>query len=185
MVGGSRAGRGKRVNQLCLMKSYYRLIASVLASGVFASALLGAGYLKIGDIKGESTDKDHKDWIVISSVQDLPTPSTREAGSGMATGKRQHKPVKFSKPVDKATPLLAKRAETDTKAKVASVASVLTFSQDGKTYVLSGAKVVSSTVKDGVETLLVSYESFEIVDKPTRAAPAQDHNSSRSNKTSS
>ena len=28
----------------------------------------GAGYLKIGDIKGESTDSSHKDWINLLSV---------------------------------------------------------------------------------------------------------------------
>jgi len=27
-----------------------------------------AGYLKIGDIKGESTDEGHKDWINLLSV---------------------------------------------------------------------------------------------------------------------
>lgn len=33
--------------------------------------------------------------------------------SGMATGKRQHKPITISKPIDKATPALAKGASTD------------------------------------------------------------------------
>ena len=28
----------------------------------------GAGYLKISDIKGESTDDGHKDWINIQSI---------------------------------------------------------------------------------------------------------------------
>ncbi|TQV77122.1 hypothetical protein FLL45_04005 [Aliikangiella marina] len=32
----------------------------------------------------------------------------REKGSGMATGKRQHKPVSITKPLDKASPLLNK-----------------------------------------------------------------------------
>jgi Type VI secretion system effector, Hcp len=27
------------------------------------------GFLSFGDIKGESTDKDHKDWIEVSSFQ--------------------------------------------------------------------------------------------------------------------
>ena len=31
-----------------------------------------------------------------------------DSASGMATGKRQHKPVTLSKPIDKATPMLAK-----------------------------------------------------------------------------
>ena len=36
--------------------------------------------------------------------------STREAGSGMATGRRQHKPLVITKEIDKSTPLLAKSA---------------------------------------------------------------------------
>jgi len=28
----------------------------------------GAAYVKIGDIKGEATDQDHKDWIIIESM---------------------------------------------------------------------------------------------------------------------
>lgn len=33
-----------------------------------------------------------------------------DSASGLATGKRQHKPVTVSKPIDKATPKLAERA---------------------------------------------------------------------------
>lgn len=35
---------------------------------VSASPALAAGYMKIGDIKGESTDEAHKDWINLLSV---------------------------------------------------------------------------------------------------------------------
>jgi len=34
-----------------------------LAEQELAQVAGGAGYLKIGDIKGESTDDGHKDWI--------------------------------------------------------------------------------------------------------------------------
>lgn len=36
-----------------------------------------------------------------------------DAASGLATGKRQHKPVSISKPVDKATPILARAVAVD------------------------------------------------------------------------
>ena len=37
--------------------------------------------------------------------------SPRDAASGLPTGKRQHKPVSVTKPVDKATPLLLHKAD--------------------------------------------------------------------------
>ena len=45
-----------------------------------------AGYVKIGDIKGESVDKDHKDWINLLSVsQSLTRPMS--AGISASTPK--------------------------------------------------------------------------------------------------
>lgn len=93
-------------------------------------------YMKLGDIKGESTarDKDHKGWIELESLSWAPergasatggvrvatgdvdgdgraeraaVTAPRDAASGLPTGKRQHKPVTVTKEVDKATPRLA------------------------------------------------------------------------------
>lgn len=48
-------------------------------------------------------------------MQDIKNiPATRERGSGMASGKRQHKPVTVTKPLDKSSPLLAGSATTTT-----------------------------------------------------------------------
>ena len=62
-----------------------RLTANIVGSAVVAALALGgaasaAGYLKIGDIKGESTDADHKDWINLDSVSF----GTHKPGSGAA-----------------------------------------------------------------------------------------------------
>lgn len=62
-----------------------------------------AAFLKLGDIKGEATDAAHKDWINLSSFTHGIT-EQRDSASGLPTGKRQHKPVVITKPVDKATP---------------------------------------------------------------------------------
>lgn len=58
-------------------------------------------YLKIGDIKGESTDRAHKDWIDLLSY-DIGV----EALTSDTTSRRQHTPLTITKPIDKATPLL-------------------------------------------------------------------------------
>ena len=90
----------RRAHQAFLFKT----IAIICLSGLaFTAAASSDFYMKIGDIKGESTDAKHKDWIIIESMS---SPSSRadagaatevvaprDAASGLPTGKRQHKPM--------------------------------------------------------------------------------------------
>lgn len=68
-------------------------------------------YLKANgtDIKGESTQVslERADSIECLSFESAVV-TAREAGSGMATGRRRYEPVKITKRIDKATPLLYK-----------------------------------------------------------------------------
>ena len=68
-------------------------------------------YLKANgaDIQGESTQRSLGRENSIECVyyeQEVMT--AREAGSGMATGRRQYKPLTIRKRIDKSTPLIAK-----------------------------------------------------------------------------
>tara|TARA_R110002049_G_scaffold87533_1_gene221895 strand:- start:39488 stop:39772 length:285 start_codon:yes stop_codon:yes gene_type:complete len=49
------------------MKRHSALVSGILILFFVGNALAQSGYLKIGDIKGESTERAHKDWIVIES----------------------------------------------------------------------------------------------------------------------
>jgi len=77
---------------------------------------------------GTAVEPKHKDWINLNKVTLIrwapgvesrnvkvrgliPAPGTGQA-SGLPTGKRQHKPFVVTKPVDKATPLLARVAKS-------------------------------------------------------------------------
>ena len=47
------------------------IIKSLLAASIVASTFIGAtapahasAFVKLGDIKGEATDEDHKDWVL-------------------------------------------------------------------------------------------------------------------------
>jgi type VI secretion system secreted protein Hcp len=51
-----------------------------------------SGYLKLGDIKGESTDNDHKDWIVIESMSSPLSPEETETAGSMS-GERVMNPT--------------------------------------------------------------------------------------------
>src|SRR5262245_56642668 len=60
-------------------------------------------YLKLGDIKGESADSNHKDWIEIQSYS-WGTSSARPGAAPPSPGT-----LTISKTLDKASPQLAQR----------------------------------------------------------------------------
>lgn len=81
------------------------LAAVFLCLGLGTTTGRAAAYLKLGDIKGESTDSRHEDWINILSMGGGAAVE-RDAATGLPTGRRQHSPIKVTKPLDKSTPLL-------------------------------------------------------------------------------
>jgi type VI secretion system secreted protein Hcp len=146
----------------------FRTIATVASIIVFFAAnAFGAGYVKFEGIEGEARDKNHQGWSDVLAVSGIPAP--RDAASGMATGKRQHKPLTITKPIDKATPMLARVQQGQALGRVE-------ISTAGTTYELVGAKVLSVKRSGDTEMVSLSYQSLN-----TRA---QDYNSSRSNKSS-
>ncbi len=139
---------------------------------LFAAAVASAAiFVKIPSIPGESKDKEHKDWIDVLSVSGLP----RDAASGLPTGKRQHKPISIAKPVDKATPMLARSSGGK------GLPSAMTLSKDGVRYQLTGVTVTSVKRLGDKEVLTLTYAGMKKL-PAMRAVKAQDYNSSRSNR---
>lgn len=68
-------------------------------------------FLKITDIKGESTDKDHKDWIEILSfnwgVSQMASGTASSSGGG-STQRADFQDLSIVKELDSASPLLNK-----------------------------------------------------------------------------
>lgn len=56
---------------------------------------------------GTARGKDHKGWSDLQSL-DWGAVMPLDRGSGMATGKRQHKPLTVTKELDKASPMMAR-----------------------------------------------------------------------------
>ena len=142
------------------MKALNWLLVLVLASTASA-----AGYLKIGDIKGESTDSGHKEWIDVLSVSGLETVvAPRDAASGLPTGRRTYEPVRIMKRIDKSTPLLAKR--------IASATPIpsMQLSFGGATYDLKNVIIVGHKVNGPNEELTLNYEEIKVT--YTKANPA-------------
>ncbi|NNC47084.1 MAG: hypothetical protein HKO13_01450 [Sphingomonas sp.] len=101
---------------------YLHALLGAAAASLLASAA-GAGpvFLKIDDIEGESTDADHKDWIVIESVS---FPSASPDGEfwfeGLRPGAAQDAKPRLrarSRQVERASPRLS-QASNSGKAKV-------------------------------------------------------------------
>jgi type VI protein secretion system component Hcp len=107
-----------------------------------------AGIIIIGGIQGESRTKpggiDAKSISAIECSAPAPAgaqPSThavtspRDAATGMATGKRMHKPITITKELDKSSPLLAKAVAAGTPIPKAVI------EQGGATYELEGVLI--------------------------------------------
>ena len=65
-----------------------------------------AGYLKIGDIKGESTDASHKEWIDLESVSQGLSRPTGGVNTSRNKGSVQCGDVMCAKKMDASTPKL-------------------------------------------------------------------------------
>lgn len=68
-------------------------------------------------IEGDTTREHRKGQIEVLSFEQSVT-TAREAGSGMATGRRQYQPLMIRKRIDKASPLLMKALTENANAEV-------------------------------------------------------------------
>lgn len=91
-----------------------------------------AGYLKIGDIKGESTDDGHKDWINLLSVSNnISRPMGTGHGSTRQRSSATFGDVVVVKEVDASTPKLQEAIADGTNYKKVLI-DLCTSSEGGK-----------------------------------------------------
>jgi type VI secretion system Hcp family effector len=162
--------------------------AAVLLLGPVASA--GADiFLKVPGIDGESTDAAHKSWVAVSSVnsgdlksevamENIGSQSSgsgagkatadsmkesiqpRDTMSGMASGRRMHKPFVITKEVDKASPLLAQFCASGKHIGEVDV------DMNGGHYKLEDVVIASDTKSMGgahaTETITLNYQKIEM-----------------------
>ena len=113
---------------------------------------------------------------------------TREAGSGMATGRRQHQAITFVKRVDKASPLLMQACANGTHVGDVEVWQRNESDVDFLRYRLKNAVITSYSVTRGgdaddrpTESISFHFEKIEIPSATPEPAGATNLNSSRSN----
>jgi type VI secretion system secreted protein Hcp len=135
-----------------------------------------AGYLKLGDIKGESQDDGHKDWINLLSVS---TGITRPMAQGVSGSTRHRATANFSdilcvKEADASTPKL-QEALADGKCFAKVEIHLCTSSEGAKripylVWELKNVRVTSyscSGATDGpgvpTESLSLNYEEIKVI----------------------
>lgn len=155
--------------------SAFAVVLAALALAAPAYAELNA-YLKIkaakqGDIKGSVTQKGREDTIMVIAV-DHEIVSPRDAASGQATGKRQHKPLTITKEIDKSTPLLRTVLTTNENLPEVTLnfyaasragAEAQHFTIKLKNARIAGIRHVMPNNKDPELTKLAAYEQVSFV----------------------
>ncbi len=91
------AGRTSRI-------SVFLLLIAGLALALPSAAAVDA-FLQLGEVRGESKDASHRDWIDVVST-DVVASSPRDAATGQASGRRQFSPIHVVKSHDASSPAL-------------------------------------------------------------------------------
>jgi len=106
--------------------------------------------LEIDGIKGESTDKKHKDTIEISSFSwGMSQTGSFSSGGGGGAGKVSFQDLHFTTKINKASPLLAKRCATGQHIKKATLFVRKAGSDQGDYYVVKLTDILVSSYKQG------------------------------------
>ena len=83
----------------------YRPLLTLLAASVLTGSVSAAAYIKFDGVDGESTDADHKDWIIIQSLSSGIQRPRSDATGGL--GRAIASDIVVAKQLDKSSPKLA------------------------------------------------------------------------------
>ena len=129
-----------------------------------------AGYLKIGDIKGESSDKEHKEWIIIDSLQQ----GIFRDGSLIRDNAR-FEDIVIKKGVDKSTPKLQEAIAMGSNFPDIEIELVRDYPSSGEqtyyrvelknvkitSYLLNSAGLDEATISN--EQISLNFEEIKII----------------------
>jgi type VI secretion system secreted protein Hcp len=134
------------------------LLVGAMAAGAVAATTapvpaLAAAYMKLGDIKGESTDDRHKDEIAIVSYSQTFSNSATSAPGARSAGGATCGPVHVLKNIDRASPGIIRLAVTGQHTPEA----ITTFSTEGE----SPSDYYKVTMTDVVVTLISQADTAD------------------------
>lgn len=149
-----------------------RNAAETKVSSAFAAAG-DAAFLKVGDIKGESQDADHKNWSdIISFSQAITTPTSVDDAASRRRGSVVLEDIVVTKELDAASPKLAEAVltgEVFPEAKIHLAKSTGERRQVYYTYELKNIRVTSYSVNGNtdddpvaVEDITLNFEEIKV-----------------------
>lgn len=155
------------------MKKIKRVMPLVLCLFVINNSFTQTGYIKIGDIKGESVSRDHKDWVdVISFGMGIERGETASAGRQIS-GKVNFQDLVITKKLDKASPVLMIKTVTgeilpEVQLEIARADGKSNYTVTLKDVIITGISTTSGCDPkcETVEEVSFSYEkiSWEYTD---------------------
>jgi type VI secretion system secreted protein Hcp len=110
---------------------------------------------KQGKFKGNSVKSGRHDWIEVLSFS-YGVQSPRDTSSGMATGKRQHKPVSFGLETGSASPQMF-QALVSNEVLTDVLIEFVDTNKDGKKYVRQTIKLTNATISSIRPQAIVSH----------------------------
>jgi type VI secretion system secreted protein Hcp len=130
-------------------------------------------FLKIDDVKGESTDDKHKDEIeVLNWNWSMTQTGTTHSGPGGGAGKVNVQDVAITKYVDKSTPILMKQCCSGNHFKEAKLTLRKAGGKEAVEYLVLTMKeiIISSVTAAGTdhekervkETITLNFAEFEV-----------------------
>ena len=174
----------RRISLFVIAFALVALPLSASAGRMFTVAIEGT---KQGKLKGECGDKDKKDLLcgIDFSAESV---APIDPATGQASGKRQHKPLTFTKEVGTASPQLFQALVTHETLKSVLI-SFYGTSAEGEEEVVYTIKLVNAVVVnirtyfdasvDGkaprlVETVTLTFQRIELESKTGHTAAADD-----------
>src|SRR5262245_16826003 len=133
-------------------------------------------FLKLGDIKGESTDAKHADEIdVLSWSWGVSQPGTAASGSGAGAGKVSFSDLNFTHNVDKASPLLMKACATGQHVKEATLVSRKAGKGQQEYLIIKMSDILVTSVQASgageqpMESVSMQFAKIDLEYKPQKA----------------
>ena len=182
--GTASSGRGSRGS--AAMLSVQRMAGNRAAAGLMRDAITTGGPQQHAKSKVSVTvtgDKQGrfkgggKDGAIEAFGYHVSIVAPRDAGTGVASGRRQHKGVTFKKPPDGSSPQFMNAV--DNNENLSTVTIKLVVGKDGKdadleTVVLTNAAVVGFDQEDtngtDVETVTLVYEKLDLTNEQAKTS---------------
>lgn len=128
------------------LKTATALLSILLLNLITLPTSPGAAFIKLGDIKGEATDSEHKDWINLLAVDlDIQRPASTGEGQHRDLGPIELSDIRVLVPLDRSAAELAQAALSGETIPTVTIDLTATYGNEEQTYLTYKLKDVIVT----------------------------------------